>query len=75
MPMLTKVEMKPTVAVSPAAAEVKGTGCDGLTLTATRSTPWVGNAGFGFNVGGVQQIVSFVGWVVSAVACGVWRPG
>lgn len=49
------------VAVSPAAAEVKGTGCDGLTLTATRSTPWVGNAGFGFNVGGVQQVLSFVG--------------
>ena len=49
------------VVVSTAAAEVKGVGCDGLTLTPTVSTPWVGNAGFGFNIGGVQQVVSFVG--------------
>jgi len=49
------------VVVSTAVAEVKGVGCDGLTLTPTVSTPWVGNAGFGFNIGGVQQVVSFVG--------------
>jgi len=49
------------VAVSPAAATVTGAGCDGLTLTPTRSTPWVGNAGFGFTVGGVPLGVAFVG--------------
>ncbi|MEC8651816.1 MAG: hypothetical protein VYA51_13685 [Planctomycetota bacterium] len=49
------------VAVTPAAATVNGAGCDGLTLVATGSTPWVGNADFGFNVVGVQQVVAFVG--------------
>ena len=48
------------VAVSAAVTGVYGTGCDGLTLTPTRSTPWVGNAGFGFNVGGVTQGLAFV---------------
>lgn len=49
------------VAVSTAAAETTGAGCDGLTLTPTRSTPWVGNAGFGFQVDGVTQGLAFIG--------------
>jgi len=49
------------VVVSSAAAEVKGVGCDGLTLVPTGSTPWVGNSTFAFHVVGVQQVVSLVG--------------
>ena len=58
------------VAVSPAVASVYGAGCDGLTLTPTGSTPWIGNSGFGLTVGGVTQGVAFVGFGVGVLPTG-----
>lgn len=50
------------VAVTAAAADVYGAGCDGLGLVPVRSVPWVGNADFGLHVTGVPLGVAFVGF-------------